>query len=105
MSESMRDRIRDELAGWVIGSGYYATAVSVEDARDMADAVLAVLAYPPADVIEQAAIELFRDSWGDRPSAVKAGVRWNWLHDEEKQYWRSKVGLVFAAAFGGEQGE
>ena len=68
-----------------------------------ADAVLAVLAYLPDDVIEQGAIELFRDSWGDRPSAAKAGVRWNWLHDEEKQYWRSKVGLVFAAAFGGEQ--
>ncbi len=48
MSESMRDLIRDELAGWPIGSGYYATAVSVEDAREMADAVLAVLADPPA---------------------------------------------------------
>jgi hypothetical protein len=77
----------------------------VDEFRARADAVLAVLADLPDDVIEQAAIELFRDSWGDRPSAVKAGVRWNWLHDEEQQYWRSKVGLVFAAVFGGEQGE
>lgn len=55
MSESMRDLIRDELAGWHIGSGYYATAVSVEDARDMADAVLAVLTDLPDDVIEPVA--------------------------------------------------
>lgn len=107
--------LRDVIARAIYASDFDIPAGELEEQwawsaarssyQNNADAVIAVLAYPPADVIEQAAIELFRDSWGDRPSAVKAGVRWNWLHDEEKQYWRSKVGLVFAAVFGGEQGE
>ena len=45
MTESMRDRLRDELAGWPIGSGYYSTTVSVEDAQDMADAILATFPW------------------------------------------------------------
>lgn len=39
----MRERIRDELAGWTIGSGYYSTMVGVDEAGEMADAVLAAL--------------------------------------------------------------
>lgn len=39
----MRERIRDELAGWTIGSGYYSMMVDVDEAGEMADAVLAVL--------------------------------------------------------------
>ena len=36
-----REQIRDELAGFQIGAGYYATAVSVGEASEMADALLA----------------------------------------------------------------
>ena len=39
----MRERIRDELAGWTIGSGYYSTMVNVDEAGEMADAVIAAL--------------------------------------------------------------
>ena len=39
----MRERIRDELAGWIIGSGYYSTTVNVDEAGEMADAVIAAL--------------------------------------------------------------
>ena len=39
----MRERIRDELAGWTIGSGYYSTMVNVDEACEMADAVIAAL--------------------------------------------------------------
>ena len=39
----MRERIRDELAGWTIGSGYYSTTVNVDEAGEMADAVIAAL--------------------------------------------------------------
>lgn len=35
-----REAVRDELSGWPIGSGYYQTSVSTEEAGDMADAVL-----------------------------------------------------------------
>lgn len=37
------EEIRDELAGWPIGSGYYITMVSVDEAREMGQAVLALL--------------------------------------------------------------
>ena len=80
MSESMRDRLRDELAGWPIGSGYYSTTVSVEDARDMADALLAAfpwLADKPSEAeVEAGARALFEY---DCPTAswatIAAGVR------------------------------
>ena len=39
----MREQIRDELAGWTIGSGYYSTMVNVDEAGEMADAVIAAL--------------------------------------------------------------
>lgn len=37
------DRITDELAQWPIGSGYYQTAVSTDEAREMAAAILTEL--------------------------------------------------------------
>lgn len=37
------DLARDELAGWPIGSGYYGTKVDVDEAREMAEAVLPVI--------------------------------------------------------------
>ena len=36
----IRDAIADELAHWPIGSGYYQTSVSSDDANDMADALM-----------------------------------------------------------------
>ena len=38
-----RDEIAEELSGWPIGVGYYQTRVAIDEARDMADAVLALL--------------------------------------------------------------
>ena len=40
MREQLFETIRDELAGWPIGSGYYATRVAVHEAGEMADAIL-----------------------------------------------------------------
>lgn len=37
------EAIRDELAGWPIGSGYYATQIAVHEAGEMADAILNML--------------------------------------------------------------
>lgn len=39
-SGGLREEIRDLLAGWQVGSGYYATSVLVDDAAEMADALL-----------------------------------------------------------------
>ena len=38
-----RDEIADELSGWPIGAGYYQTQIGIDEARDMADAVLNLL--------------------------------------------------------------
>lgn len=38
-----RDEIADELSGWPIGTGYYGTTVSTDEAQEMADAILALL--------------------------------------------------------------
>ena len=36
-----RDEVRAEIAGHPIGSGYYATSVGVDEAAEIADALLA----------------------------------------------------------------
>lgn len=38
-----RDEIAEELSGWPIGTGYYQTQVTIDEAREMADVVLALL--------------------------------------------------------------
>ena len=38
-----REEVVDELSGWPIGTGYYQTQVGIDEAREMADAVLALL--------------------------------------------------------------
>ena len=40
MSDELRDRIADELAGHQIGAGYYAASVGMDEAREMAQAVI-----------------------------------------------------------------
>ena len=39
----LREAIRDVLAGWPIGSGYYTSKVAVHEAGEMADAVMQML--------------------------------------------------------------
>ena len=41
------EEVRDELAGWPIGSGYYQTKIGPDEAREMAQAVLALLSSQP----------------------------------------------------------
>jgi len=65
------EAVRDEIAGHPIGSGYYGTAVSVDEAGEIADAVLALL---PETTTE----------WGVRwpwttviePNAGEGSARW-----------------------------
>ena len=40
-SDEDREALRDALAGWAVGSGYYATQVGTDEAGEMADAILA----------------------------------------------------------------
>ena len=40
MIDDLRDRIADELAGHQIWTGYYATNVGMDEAREMAQAII-----------------------------------------------------------------
>ena len=44
-----RDEVRDEIAGHPIGSGYYGTSVSVEEAAEIADTLLARFNITPKE--------------------------------------------------------
>lgn len=61
------EAIRDELAGWPIGSGYYQTKVSVDEAREMAEALVAE-GGPVAEVERMAALSALK----------KMANRWQW---------------------------
>ena len=66
MREQLFETIRDELAGWPIGSGYYATKVAVHEAGEMADAVLTRLSQRCAPSDEKIA-EVLRQPHGPIP--------------------------------------
>lgn len=40
MNQSLRDQFRDVLSGWPIGRSYESMTVGIDEARDMADAIL-----------------------------------------------------------------
>lgn len=86
MAEDAREQIRDELAGTQIGQGYYAMAVSVEEAAQMADALLArwpgiaaVISGEPSDEMADAEAERLR---GGEPTEeeIEAGAREVWRY-------------------------
>jgi hypothetical protein len=59
-TEADVERARDEIAGWQIGSGYYALNVGSDEAREMARAVLASLT--PDAMRAQAKAEALREA-------------------------------------------
>lgn len=60
-----QDAIRDELAGWPIGSGYYQMKVSVEEARDMASALIDDGGPLAALVAGAARVRVLATSWAE----------------------------------------
>lgn len=46
---SMRDDIADEIAGFQIGSGYYGTSIATQEAREIADLILAHFNVAPRE--------------------------------------------------------
>jgi hypothetical protein len=42
-TDRLTDLIRDEISGWPIGTGYYQTSVSLDEARDMTESIVAAL--------------------------------------------------------------
>ena len=61
-----RERVADVLTGWPIGSGYYGTSVAVDEAQEMADALIAafpVLGMDRDALIERAARAINTGGW------------------------------------------
>jgi len=102
-SDDEREALRDELAGWVIGAGYYQSMVGTSDAAEMADAILAagfrrqgpitvvttvpaMDALPPRTVVMDGGGEVWRkcsngrwdclDENGDEPTEEARTVLW-----------------------------
>ena len=70
-----RETVRDEIAGHPIGSGYYATTVGVDEAAEIADAVLSLLpgrseAEVAAEALRDAADEWHAEHYGTRPAVT-----------------------------------
>ena len=64
-----RETVRDEIAGHPIGSGYYATTVGVDEAAEIADAVLSLLPGRSEAEVKEEALREARD-------AVRASSFW-----------------------------
>jgi len=65
-----REALRDELAGWVIGAGYYQSMVGTSDAAEMADAILAAgfrRLGPITDEVVEAAARALAETFGEPP--------------------------------------
>lgn len=75
-TDAEREAVRDELAHTTIGSGYYAMSVGVDEAREMADEVLAALAPFVAAREAQAAAKALRDA-AAALELPKADDRWS----------------------------
>lgn len=84
MSDELRDRIADELAGHQIGTGYYAASVGMDEAREMAQAVideLGLTTVEEREAQEPMPVRRFgRTEWGNRPVTLHRVVgRWEEL--------------------------
>ena len=53
-TDDLRAKLRDELSGFPIGTGYYQTTVGTNEAREMADALLPIIDAHTAALIKQA---------------------------------------------------
>ena len=84
-TDEEREAVRDELAHTTIGAGYYSTAVSIDEARDMADEVLAALAPHVAALVRAERAAALRDARDAYPAMlrdmVSRGSVRRWLDD------------------------
>ena len=75
-TDEAREAVRDELAHTTIGAGYYSTAVGIDEARDMADEVLAALAPHVAALVRAERAAALREvAAGFRENAEKMRAR------------------------------
>ena len=69
----LRDKIAEVLAGYQIGSGYYATAIGVGDAQELADDIHALLTEEAADAVLAVLDDVRAEAW---ERGFDAGQAW-----------------------------
>lgn len=83
---TIRDEIADEISGIQVGSGYYATNIGIDAAREAADALLPILNRVRAEAVRQAAEEIkatFADPDRRRPRRPNADVVTDYANDPQ----------------------
>ena len=82
-TEQEREAVRDELSGSPIGGGYYTMQVGTDEARDMADRILAALAPFVAAREAQAAAKALREAASAiaRETVTCEAAAEDWLRD------------------------
>ena len=66
-TDDLTERIRDEIAGHPIGSGYYQTAVATDEAADIATAVMSVVTPVLTEVYDEGYQDAQDDEREHRP--------------------------------------
>lgn len=66
-TDDLTERIRDEIAGHPIGSGYYQTAVGIDEAADIAATVMSVVTPVLAEVYDEGYADGQHDAHEHRP--------------------------------------
>lgn len=83
-TDDLRAKLRDELSGFPIGTGYYQTTVGTNEAREMADALLPIIeahtAAAVAEVRELIAGRLERLATKERSNLSADDTLWS--HDD-----------------------
>lgn len=69
------EQIRDEVAGIAIGSGYYSTAIGIDEAREVATAVLPIVKAACAEALRGAAGAIEKSDAGLPGMTVSDAVR------------------------------
>ena len=76
--DPFRDQLAEEIGGWPLGSGYYQYTATIEDAREMVDALLPLIA---------ARVEAERQAAGNQ-RAAEGGRVWVRLPVEDVEFLR-----------------
>lgn len=92
-----RDELADEIAGHPIGSGHYSTTVGVDEAREIADAILAAGYRKPRTITTAEAVAslpagtVVRDA---HSSLHERGENGWWISDGDEFYTLSLPAIV-----------
>lgn len=94
-----REALRDDIAYWPIGSGYYQTSIGIDEARDIADHLVELGWHRQGQIteamVEAAAIACFASADGDWEAEDWPS---DWLQESTRDVWRKYARAALEAA-------